>query len=135
MSHDNLTVSMWILTPTTQFHSSASREAFLLDKVAVKTEFHKIWADLQAIIDRFQKSLDGEVACANALDSERVWLLFSEKNLKRKLHLRSENIYEVEDLNYGLDGAVVKALRPQTVLESLQEQLLSARSCVDNCRQ
>lgn len=64
--------------------------------------------DMQAEDDQIKTSLDGEVQPANDVDSELIRSLISVESLKRQLQLRSEDIQEVEDLKYRLDGAEIK---------------------------
>lgn len=103
--------------------------------MAIDAKFRKFREYAQAGNDRLQTSLVEEEARANATVSERVKLLVSEKGFNRQLQLRSEDMQEVEYFKYLLDGAVAKKCRSHTVIESIQEQPLSAPTDFDKYRQ
>lgn len=74
---------------------------------------------MQANIDSIQASLDDEIKRSNAIDSERVKLLVSEKILKRQLQLRTNDSEDDEDFKYRLDRAVAKERQSETIIKSL----------------
>lgn len=96
-------------------HTNDCRK-LLTDKAPVKTEFRKFPADMQAKIDWIQLSLDGEVKRKNYFHCKRVWLIVSEKSLKRQLQLRSDQGQDVMYLKYRLNSAVSKEGRSQTFI-------------------
>lgn len=90
---------------------------------------------MQAKIDSIQVSLGDEVKRGKGREKEIVKLLVSEKSLKRKLQLRSDDSQEIEDLQHRVDGAVGKERRSENIIKSLPVQLLSVRSDLHNYRQ
>lgn len=94
-------------------------------KAAIHIEFRNSRDDMEAKIDSIQMSLEHAPECIRAVDSERVELLASEKSLKRKLQLSSDDNRKVENFKNRLDGAVAKQRWSETIIESFQDHLLS----------
>lgn len=94
-------------------------EKVLPDKAVVKTEFFKFLEDMLAIIDKVRALLDGNVASANALQSERVRLLVPKENFEKQLQLKLKDSEEIESLKYRMNNACTKSHRSQTIIQSL----------------
>lgn len=103
----------------------------MADKAAINTELHKFWMKTQAKIDAIQAFLDDEVKRSEALNSELVKKVVSEKSLERQRQFNSDDSQEVEGQKCSMDGAVGKKRRSETIIISLLEQLLSVSSDVN----
>lgn len=69
-----------------------------------------------------------------ALDRERVKILVSGKRLKRRQQLKSDDSQGVEDLEYTSEEAITKKSRSETIIKSIQKQLLPVQSNADEYR-
>lgn len=74
------------------------REKLLANKAALDTDIRNFQERMKAKFDSNEVSLENDVKRADILDSYRVKLLFSEKNIERLLHLRFCDSQEVKDI-------------------------------------
>lgn len=64
-------------------------------------------------------------------ENERVMLLVLDNSLKQQLRLWFVKVHDVEDSKYEFDKAIARALQAQTIISSVWEQFLSAKSDVN----
>lgn len=75
-------------------------EKVMTDYAVVDTEIKKFGEDMRNITDQIQGSIDGNVARASALDSERVRLIVSKKRFERQLQFRYDDSQAAKNLKY-----------------------------------
>lgn len=92
----------------------------LADMAVIETEFCRCHVKKWVKTLKIRAILEGEAKKAINGDNEHAWLSVSEKSVKHRLPMRSEDCQEVKDLKYHFGGSAVNEDQAKRTIEPLQ---------------